>query len=176
MNTTDQTTATNAEIRAWARETPEFSDRLGNSGPIPKGIRAAYEAAHEAADIEETATHTITGEIKRDSHPCRCGCGAQTLTPQARYIPGHDARHVSVLISRFMDDLQHAELATNDSKARDRMDHYARQLTSPALQLKFTNAISRRVHSLHNKWADKYNAGKAEKDDAPITWHPDELY
>lgn len=33
------------------------------------------------------------------SAPCECGCGKQTIRPEARYIPGHDAKHKSQLVA-----------------------------------------------------------------------------
>jgi hypothetical protein len=30
--------------------------------------------------------------------PCECGCGAATIRPEARFVPGHDARLKSALI------------------------------------------------------------------------------
>jgi hypothetical protein len=35
---------------------------------------------------------------KAQPHPCECGCGEQTKTGKARFIPGHDAKLKSALI------------------------------------------------------------------------------
>jgi hypothetical protein len=40
---------------------------------------------------------------KAQPHPCECGCGEQTITGRARFIPGHDARLKSQLIAAVLD-------------------------------------------------------------------------
>jgi hypothetical protein len=36
-------------------------------------------------------------------HPCECGCGNQTVTGKARFIPGHDAKLASQLVNAALD-------------------------------------------------------------------------
>lgn len=38
-------------------------------------------------------TAPATPAAKVTAQPCRCGCKAQTVRPEALYLPGHDARH-----------------------------------------------------------------------------------
>jgi hypothetical protein len=69
-----------------------------------------------------TATTTATG--------CKCGCGRPTNNT---YAPGHDARHVSLMIKEVMDK------GTSREAARA-------QLPSVALQIKFDNAITNAIN------------------------------
>jgi len=38
-----------------------------------------------------------TSKPKASTQPCRCGCKAQTVRPEALYLPGHDARHAGTV-------------------------------------------------------------------------------
>ncbi|MEX5266288.1 hypothetical protein [Kocuria sp. CPCC 204721] len=66
---------------------------------------------------------------------CRCGCGDQTKTTKARYLPGHDARHAG--------QLARAVLAAQDPKQRATVRRTITKQLSPALQAKAKRMIER---------------------------------
>jgi hypothetical protein len=61
---------------------------------------------------------------------CQCGCGHATVTAKSRYCPGHDARHVAVLLAAF------ERGGLTEAQAVD-------LIASPALKVKLANAIRR---------------------------------
>ena len=46
---------------------------------------------------------------KAQPHPCECGCGEQTITGKARFIPGHDAKLASQLVRSALEGDRTAE-------------------------------------------------------------------
>lgn len=66
----------------------------------------------------------------RRGNECACGCAHATATEKARYLPGHDARHVAVLLSAVERGTMTAEEAVG-------------RLESIKLADKLTNAIKR---------------------------------
>lgn len=47
--------------------------------------------------MSKTTTATPKPAAPAAPAPCRCGCGAQTVRPEASYLPGHDARHAGAV-------------------------------------------------------------------------------
>lgn len=43
------------------------------------------------------------------AQPCRCGCGEQTIRPEALYRPGHDARHAGAIAKAILAGADAAE-------------------------------------------------------------------
>ncbi|WP_341998586.1 hypothetical protein MRBLWH7_000350 [Microbacterium sp. LWH7-1.2] len=70
---------------------------------------------------------------------CACGCG-QEVGKRAMYRPGHDARHVSVLVAELFNTIQDGGKVTKQMIASS-----AKSLPSAALQAKFTRAAERLV-------------------------------
>lgn len=69
--------------------------------------------------------------------PCRCSCGQPTITADARYLPGHDARHAGNLIRAW------AEAEGDDETRQQITEAAARELATPGLQAKFERGIAR---------------------------------
>jgi hypothetical protein len=49
------------------------------------------------------AAKSAPAKPKAQPHPCECGCGNQTVTGKARFIPGHDAKLASQLVKVALD-------------------------------------------------------------------------
>ncbi|WP_144836189.1 hypothetical protein [Kocuria rosea] len=87
---------------------------------------------------------------------CRCGCGLPTITAEARYRPGHDARHAGNLIRAWAD-------AADDSEARQQItEAAARELATPGLQAKFERGIAR-VQRIATERAERQAQREAER-------------
>lgn len=70
---------------------------------------------------------------------CRCGC-SESVAPRKSYRPGHDARHVSILLDGLKSDAeQNAESLISMNSLRVAM----RELDTPALKLKLQRAVDR---------------------------------
>lgn len=95
-----------------------------------------------------TKATTQTTETQTTA-PCRCGCGLPTITSEARYLPGHDARHAGILIRAWAD-------AQGDDEARTQITEAAqRELATPGLIAKFERGIAR---------AERIAAERAERE------------
>lgn len=103
---------------------------------------------------------------------CKCGCGQRT-TSGSTYRPGHDAKHVSMLIKTLWDldafrgnDAPAAAITTQTALAT---------LPSSALKTKFMAALTRKVEK---EWArfTAQSARGAEKAVCHFGWHPDEFW
>lgn len=116
---------------------------------------------------------------------CTCKCGLPVKTSAARYIPGHDAKHVSRLVGEFealvADDASANGRWHNPEAARDLHLELMRQLPTDALQVKFNRAIHNKLDRDFDRWATKERKLEGRKagrgDDAnPIWfgWHPDD--
>ncbi len=73
------------------------------------------------------------------AHACTCGCGLP-ITTKALYKPGHDARHVSVLVAELFNTIQDGGKVTKQMIATS-----AKALPSAPLQAKFHRAAERMV-------------------------------
>lgn len=67
---------------------------------------------------------------------CRCGCGQSTVTADARYIAGHDARHAGQLAKAHI-------AAAGDAEAQTQIREAIARELSPALQAKAGRMIER---------------------------------
>ena len=50
--------------------------------------------------------------------PCECGCGDYPKSPRSRYLPGHDAKHLSKLIKELRERSrqEHEEARAEDEE------------------------------------------------------------
>lgn len=76
-----------------------------------------------------TVSEVIRAALEAYTAACECGCG-DAASPGSRYLPGHDARHVSALA----DQLAAGELT---------LERAARIVTAPQLEQVATIAASR---------------------------------
>ncbi|WP_396410709.1 hypothetical protein [Kocuria kalidii] len=84
----------------------------------------------------KTTTKTAQAPATKPT-ACRCGCGLPTITAEARYLPGHDARHAGNLIRAWAE-------AEGDDEARVQITEAAqRELATPGLVAKFERGIAR---------------------------------
>lgn len=85
----------------------------------------------------KTRKPATKAEAKPAAKPtaCRCGCGQPTITAEARYLPGHDARHAGSLAKAW--------IATDDAEARTQIREAIKRELSPALQAKANRMIER---------------------------------
>ena len=131
-----------------------------------------------------TTDQTTTGTTPT---ACNCGCGLPTKRAEARYLPGHDAKHVSKLVETFVqlvgDDVEgtwHSATAARDIHLR-----LMGKLATDALQVKFNRAIHNRLDKDFDRWAARDIRANAIKDEAKrdaahakntiwFGWHPDD--
>lgn len=79
----------------------------------------------------------MSTETNTEARTCTCSCG-EPLGPKATYRPGHDARHVSMLLGGLYNVIQ------DGGKVTQRMiDAEAKALPSEALQRKLRKAAER---------------------------------
>lgn len=71
------------------------------------------------------------------ARPCTCGCGLG-ITTKALYKPGHDAKHVSVLVAELLNTIQDGGKVTKQTIAAQ-----AKRLPSEALRAKYQRAAAR---------------------------------
>lgn len=103
-------------------------------------------------------TTTKTSAPAKDTTPlakCLCGCGQTVSNRKAFYRPGHDARHVSVLVA----DLRKADERGIIDVKGDGYKSAFETLPSEALKEKFGNA----VHNSNEKMQ-----AKVDRQDAKI--------
>jgi len=97
--------------------------RLLRRGELP-AVRVGRAWRVEESDLQRwlrrrRATGARIGN--GPGEPCLCGCGGQTLTPDARFLPGHDGK----LIHRLM---------TADGLTFDAARKAVRQIQRPRVQ------------------------------------------
>jgi len=134
--------------------------------------------------MTQTTSTETTGQT-----PCTCGCGFATKTPEARYIAGHDAKHVSKLVEQFIslteadaspEGLWHSPIA-----ARDLHLALEAELPTDALKAKFNRAMHNRINREFDRWSARDHRANAMKSEAardaahakntiPFGWHPDD--
>ena len=105
-----------------------------------------------------------------DEFACTCGCGIET---KSTYRPGHDAKHVSILLAGIFARRNEWGIEGEDLLIELAEDARA-QLPSTALKVKFNNAFARRIHREFDSWSDKVNRGKNPQ--APFSFHPDDFF
>lgn len=88
------------------------------------------------------------------AHACTCGCGLP-ITTKALYKPGHDARHVSVLVAELFNTIQDGGNVTKQMIASS-----AKALPSAPLQAKFFRAADRLVAKQTEAAQTKVEAAK----------------
>lgn len=99
---------------------------------------------------------------------CRCECGGRTASPGTRYLPGHDARHVSRLLEEYKDQ---ARKLDGDALV-DYVLNAEHALTTDALVEKYRRAVMRwTYHEFERLMARKLLAGRT--DDTGFGWRPD---
>ncbi len=124
----------------------------------------------------ENTTQDFTGQTQH-GHGCACGCGLPT--GKSLYRPGHDAKHVSVLVADFFANRE-SWRSTEDQFVQEllgRRDH----LTSYALKNKFIAAVNRRTYKEFDRWANQINRAKGNPEReakivAPFEFHPDDAW
>ncbi len=110
-----------------------------------------------------------------ETRNCKCGSCGQQVTGKAIYRPGHDAKHVSFLLTLVWESPEFRNGSTGDVEGPVKMTKAAiGHLPTPALQTKFTNALSRKIDK---EW-DRYSAKVNTNADAGchFGWHPDEFW
>lgn len=105
--------------RLWLRDTKGMGVVLPAQAPV--AVQVPLHAT--AAQIDEA----LAGAAKTNTGPvCNCGCGGSTKG--GRYLPGHDARHVSEVFARWI-------------KSEFDVDGAAKLLPTEALQAKLRKRI-----------------------------------
>jgi len=88
------------EVAAQLRVSPEAIRRLLRRRELP-AIRVGRAWRVEEGEFHRWVNRRLS-QMPRGSNgrggPCLCGCGALTITPAARFLPGHDGK----LIHRLM--------------------------------------------------------------------------
>jgi excisionase family DNA binding protein len=88
------------EVAQMLRVSPEAIRRLLRRREMP-GIRVGRAWRVEEAELHRWVQRARLRPARRGDGrggPCLCGCGRQTITPGARFLPGHDGK----LIHRLM--------------------------------------------------------------------------
>ncbi|GAA3020194.1 hypothetical protein [Microbacterium dextranolyticum] len=75
-----------------------------------------------------------------EAKACACGTCHEAVSARALYRPGHDARHVSVLVQGLVNDIADGRKVTKQMIAST-----AEELPSEPLRAKFTRAADRMV-------------------------------
>lgn len=114
-----------------------------------------------------TKTNTTT-TAPTTAATCLCGCGQEV---NSVYRPGHDAKHVSILLAELYDALRSEWAQDEDKFVELYMERYRK--LSGALAVKFHNALVRRMYRDFDRWSDKVNKGKGAV--APFSFHPDDM-
>lgn len=82
--------------------------------------------------------NTKTNTTQTPVNTCACGTCGQQVGPKATYRPGHDARHVSVLVATLQNSIADGREVTKAT-----ITTTAKQLPSEALRGKFIRAAER---------------------------------
>jgi len=113
-------------------------------------------------------TDTKTADVKT----CKCGCGRAVT---GNYRPGHDAKHVSVLIAELWSNPQWRSPETGDVATAAAMTMTAyRNLPSVPLQVKFNNALARKIETEWTRFCNLTSKGREAH--CVFGWHPDEFW
>ena len=109
--------------------------------------------------MQNTATET-----KNNLLVCKCGCGQPLANTASTYRPGHDAKHVSVLISYLFTNKD--ALSSGEDFFAQSFLHHRKQLPSIALQNKFTRVVFNRLEKDAKLKTPKINLDVQEVNDA----------
>lgn len=122
-------------------------------------------------------TQTATTEI--NAKTCNCGCKAP-VGKKSIYRPGHDAKHVSIIIDSLWNNVEWTEGTTGESDSAVSMTVAAYGVfPTTALQTKFINALSRKIDKEWSKYCTASLSKSAkirEQASCKFGWHPDEFY
>ncbi len=110
------------EVAGVLRVPPEAIRRLLKRGELP-GIRVGRFWRVEESELQRWLSRRHRGPRGDDGRgsPCLCGCGRRTITPRARFRPGHDGK----LVHRLM---------TEDGLTFDAAREAVRRLHRPRVQ------------------------------------------
>ncbi len=111
------------EVAALLRVSPDAIRRLLRRGALP-AIRIGRMWRVEEAALQRWLHRGILRTarvVNGRGGPCLCGCGGLTITPAARFLPGHDGK----LIHRLM---------TEDGLTFDAAREAVRRLHRPRVQ------------------------------------------
>lgn len=115
-------------------------------------------------------TKNLTAGV--DSNSCYCGCGTPTSSARSIYRPGHDAKHVSVLLAEIF--AQRKVWHDSEDELVALFIQTASRLPSGALRVKLNNAFAKRIYREFDKW---HAAAEKNRDaETPFAWHPDEFF
>lgn len=82
-----------AEVRAWAKEQPEFKEKVGDKAPLASEVNVAYREAHPGSKVENkkrkaiTSKATVTPKMsigKKDQPPVGNLANAQQIPASRR--------------------------------------------------------------------------------------------
>lgn len=88
------------EVAALLRVSPDAIRRLLRRGALP-AIRVGRAWRVEEGELQRWLRRGVLRNarvVNGRGGPCLCGCGGLTITPAARFLPGHDGK----LIHRLM--------------------------------------------------------------------------
>ena len=123
-------TVSNSDLCSYCFE--EAGNENEHQDGAPSGVHAeGGSPCRECGTYDPAAFWAATKTKPKNLGGCGCGCGEATAG--GWYRPGHDAKHVSILLAAF-----NAGTTTRDS-AKLALKH------SPSLQLKLENAIDNAV-------------------------------
>lgn len=111
------------EVAGVLRVSPGAIRRLLQHGEMP-GIRVGRAWRVEEGEFQRWLTRRRLRPVRGlpgRGGPCLCGCGRQTSSPEARFLPGHDGK----LIHRLM---------TEDGMTFDAAREAVRRLHRPRVQ------------------------------------------
>lgn len=111
------------EVAAVLRVSPEAIRRLLKRGEIP-AIRIGRAWRVEENELQRWLARRRSRADRSNGGrggPCLCGCGRRTITPAARFLPGHDGK----LIHRLM---------TEDGLTFDAAREAVRRVHRPRIQ------------------------------------------
>jgi len=111
------------EVAALLRVSPDAIRRLLRRGALP-AIRIGRMWRVEEAALQRWLHRGVlrtARAVNGRGGPCLCGCGGLTITPAARFLPGHDGK----LIHRLM---------TEDGLTFDAAREAVRRLHRPRVQ------------------------------------------
>jgi len=110
------------EVAALLRVSPAAIHRLLRRGDLP-AVRVGRAWRVEDAELQRWLRRRSPPARRPDGRgePCLCGCGRHTITPGARFLPGHDGK----LIHRLM---------TDDGLTFDAARKAVRQIQRPRIQ------------------------------------------
>jgi excisionase family DNA binding protein len=80
------------EVAQQLRVKPDVVRRLLRRRELP-AIRVGRAWRVEEAEFQRwVSRHLVRPARGGRGGPCLCGCGQATMTPQARFLPGHDGK------------------------------------------------------------------------------------